>query len=235
MRLFVTRPRDDAAHTAKLLRAAGHDVLLAPVLCIEAIAADFGRGPWAAVLMTSANAARVIAAHPRAEEIKCMPAFTVGARSAAAARAAEFADVASADGAMSDLVRLIVSRLPGVAPLLYLAGEDQAGDLAGALGRHGFRVDTAVIYRAVVARELPDALRAALQQGSLDGALHYSRRSTMTLLRLAESAGVLNAVISLDHYCLSAEVAAPLRNAGARAQAARRPDETALLDLVGPA
>ena len=233
MRLVITRPRDDAARTAEPLRAAGHDVLVAPLLRIEAVAADFGRGPWAAVLMTSANAARVISAHPRAEELKCMPAFTVGARTAAAARATEFANVASADGAMSDLVGLIVRRLPGAAPLLYLAGEDRSGDLARELGRHGYRVDTAVIYRAVAVAELPEPLRAALQQGSLDGALHYSRRSAAMLLRLAAAAGVLNAVISLKHYCLSAEVAVPLRDAAASVAVACSPDEAALLELVG--
>lgn len=236
MRLVVTRAEGDAQDTAQALRARGHQAVIAPLLRIETIATDFGRGPWAGLLMTSANAARVIAAHPRAEELKCMPAFTVGARSAAVARAAEFAEVASADGGMGDLVRLIVRRLPGGAPLLYLAGEDRAGDLAGELGRLGFRVDTAVIYRAVAAAGLPEALRAALQQGSLDGVLHYSRRSAAILLRLAQAAGVLNAVISLKHYCLSAEVAVPLRDAGAaQVAAASRPGEAALLDLVGPA
>ena len=39
--------------------------------------------------------------------------------------------------------------------LLYLAGEDRAGDLAGELAERGIAVETVVIYRAVAARALP--------------------------------------------------------------------------------
>ena len=44
MRLLVTRPEPDAARTAEALRARGHEVLVAPLLRVETIAADFG-GP----------------------------------------------------------------------------------------------------------------------------------------------------------------------------------------------
>ena len=56
----------------------------------QTIEADFG-GPFDAVLMTSANAARAVAAHPRAANSRGFRAFTVGDRSAEAARAAGFA------------------------------------------------------------------------------------------------------------------------------------------------
>jgi len=65
LRLLLTRPEPDAARTAAALRAAGHEVLTAPMLRIEPVAADLGAGPWEAVLITSANAARAVAAHPR--------------------------------------------------------------------------------------------------------------------------------------------------------------------------
>ena len=55
----------------------------------------------------------------------------------------------------------------------------------------------------------------------------------MTLLRLAGEAGALNAVLNLAHYCLSAEVAVPLREAGAqRIAVAASPTESALLTLL---
>ena len=89
-----------------------------------------------------------------------------------------------------------------------------------------------MIYRAVAAETLPAEVAQALR-GQLDGALHYSRRSAATLLRLAGQAGALNAVLSLAHYCLSDEVAAPLREAGARRIAvAASPTEAALIDVV---
>ena len=232
MRLLVTRPEPEATRTAQAVRQRGHAVLVAPLLSTQAVEADFA-GPYGGVLMTSANAARALAAHPRGAELTNVPAFTVGARSAEAARAAGFDDVTSADGALGDLVRVVAARLAGSRTrLLYLAGEDRAGDLAGELAAHGVAVDTVVIYRAVAAERLPAELAQALS-GKLDGAMHYSRRSVTTLIALAEQAGVLNAVLNLAHYCLSDEVAAPLREAGAwQISVASQPDEGALFGLI---
>ena len=137
-------------------------------------------------------------------------------------------------GALPDLVEVVAKRFAGQpARLLYLAGEDRGGDLAGELAARGIAVDTAVIYRAVAAEKLSSELAQALSAGQLDAALHYSPRSVATLLRLAAEAGALNALLSLAHYCLSEAVAAPLREAGARRIAvAPRPDEAALLGLI---
>jgi uroporphyrinogen-III synthase len=233
MRLLVTRPEPDAMRTAQALRERGHAVLVAPVLSTQTIEANFA-GPYAAVLMTSANAARALAAHPRAQEFLRLPAFAVGARTADAARAAGFTDVVSADGALADLVSLVASRFANSSgPLLYLAGEHRAGDLAGDLAAHSVEVDTVVIYRAVAAEHLPADLARALSNAQLDGALHYSRRSVSTLIELSRAAGVLNALLNLAHHCLSDDVAAPLRAAGAgRISIASRLDEAALLGLL---
>jgi uroporphyrinogen-III synthase len=155
-------------------------------------------------------------------------------RSADAAREAGFGEVASADGALSELVALVTRRFAGsVGRLLYLAGEDRAGDLAGGLAARGIAVDTVVIYRAVAAESLPADLVQALANARLDGALHYSRRSVITLIELSRSADVLNAVLNLAHYCLSEEIAVPLRKAGAeRISVALRPLEAALIGLL---
>ena len=40
MRVVVTRPRVDAERTATVLRACGHEVLMAPLMHIEPIAAN---------------------------------------------------------------------------------------------------------------------------------------------------------------------------------------------------
>ncbi len=157
MRLLVTRPEPDGEQTAAALRARGHEVLVSPLLHIDAIPdADLGAGPWAGIIMTSSNAARALERHPRGPEIARLPVFTVGRRTAVAARSVGFADVASADGDADDLVRAILARhLETGAALLYLAGEDRAADVAGALVAQGLRVETAVVYRAVAADGLP--------------------------------------------------------------------------------
>jgi uroporphyrinogen-III synthase len=67
----------------------------------------------------------------------------------------------------------------------------------------------------------------------VDGVLHYSPRSAVTFIECARGAGILNAVIIMAHYCLSAAVATPLRDAGAGdVRVASRPTEAELLALL---
>jgi uroporphyrinogen-III synthase len=232
MRLAVTRPLPDGERTAATLRARGHEVLLAPVTRIEPVAAEIS-GAFAGVLITSANAARAVPAHPGRAALVRLPVFAVGARSAEAAREAGFTDVRAADGDARDLVRLVAARSEAGAPLLYLAGEDRAADLSGELKKAGIAVTTVVAYRAV-ALPLPPALVAALKAGAVDGVLHFSARSAALYLAGAESARLFAEALRPRHYCLSSQVSAPLVDAAATNIAvAARPDETALFDCLG--
>jgi uroporphyrinogen-III synthase len=235
MRLLITRPEPDNERTARALRARGHEVLLAPLLRIEfAAAPDLGSPPWVAVLLSSANGARAAAEHPRRGELLALPALVVGRGSAEAARAAGFADVISADGDASDLSRLAAERFAGArSPLLYLAGEDRSGNLAGALSAKGLIVHTVAAYRAAKVEKFPAAAFAALERGHIDGVLHFSRRSVESYVECGRD--IPEPALAPVHYCLSARAAGPLRHAGAaRIRVAAQPDEANLLALVTP-
>ena len=214
--------------------------MLAPLLRTETIAFVLPEQAFSAVVLTSANAARAIADHPGRAQLTALTAFTVGRRTAEAARAVGFRDVRSADGDKRDLVDLLRADLVRTdllrmesgdrAPLLYLAGEDRAGDLAAA----GLPVHTAVVYRAVKADHFPPPVAAALAQGALDGVLHFSARSAEAYLDCAAHDAIRESALAPVHYCLSRQVAAPLSAAGAAAvRIAARPDEASLLELVG--
>jgi uroporphyrinogen-III synthase len=234
VRLLVTRPEPDGERTGAALRARGHDVLLAPLLRIEAVACDLGEAAYGAVVMTSANAARAVATHPSRAVLAALRAFTVGRRTAEAARAAGFTDVRSADGDKADLAALLRAEYePARGPLLYLAGEDRAGEFD--LSASGIAVVTMVIYRAAAAERFPDAVSAALAVGAIDGVLHFSPRSAEAYLACARRAGLLAGALAPLQLCLSAAVAEPLAAAGAPSiRIAPRPDEAAMLELAGP-
>jgi len=237
VRVLVTRPEPDGERTAQKLRARGCDVLLAPVLQIKLIKeADLGAGSWDAVALTSANAAEALKQHPRRTELVALPALTVGRRTAEAARAVGFADVASADGNERALAQYIGGRFRGGIKILHLAGEDRAGDLAAAVAPKGIKVDTVVVYRAVAAQCLAPEVAEALKSGTVVAVMHFSRRSAAIYLDCARAAGVLDSALTPFHYCLSQAVAELLTAAGARQVAvAKSPEENALLDLVAPA
>ena len=234
MRLLLTRPQADAERTAAELRARGHDVIVVPLLRIEPLPdAAIGAGPWTAILLTSANAALAMAAHPGAAALRALPVFATGRQSAAAMAAAGFADVTSAEGNVNDLAAFVAAHLKPPARLLYLAGEDRAGDLAGDLAARGFAVDTVVVYQAVAAEELPPVATAALKRGGIDGALHFSRRSAEAYIAAARRGGLSAAAIKPVHFCLSAQVAEPLARAGAAdIRIAARPTAAALTALI---
>lgn len=235
MRVLITRPQPECERTARALRERGHDVLLAPLLRIEPISdAGIGEGPWSAIVFTSANAVQAIALHPARPRLINIPVFTVGARTATAARAAGFAEVKSAEGDVSALAKLIgTSTIDRTKPILYLAGEVRARDLGALLSPYGFAIETVPIYRAVTAEALPPTPRDALAQGAIDAALHFSRRTAQAFLAAIDAADLRTEGLALRHLCLSAEIAAPLIAAGAeRVTIAARPDQQAMLDLV---
>ncbi len=235
MRIVLTRPRDDSERSAVAVRARGHDVLIAPLMTVETVAADL-RTNWSAVIITSANAALALVEHPARGELIKLPLYSVGRRSADAARKVGFTDVTSAGGDLDDLLRIITAHRPDAkAPLLYLAGEDRSGDLIGDLSVHGIAADLAVIYRAVTA-PFPAELIAALKEGAVDAVLHFSQRSAEIYLNGAKKAGIESLALKPRHFCLSSQVAAPLIRAGVgNLDVARRPDEASLIALLNSA
>jgi uroporphyrinogen-III synthase len=233
VRLLVTRPEPDAARTAALLRARGHEVVLAPLLRIELLDFELPDEPCSAVVMTSANAARAVAGHPRRAALIAREVFAVGRHTAEAARAAGFRTVHSADGDKDDLADVLRARRgEALGSLLYLAGEERAGDLAAG----GLSMVTVVTYRAVKVQHFAPEVAAALARRALDGVLHFSTRSAQAYLGCASREGILEAALAPVHVCISRQVAQLLAAAGAAAiRIALRPDEAAMIELVGVA
>jgi uroporphyrinogen-III synthase len=131
--------------------------------------------------------------------------------------------VRSADGDRVDLA-VLLRDVPG--PLLYLAAEDRAGDLTAAV--------SVVAYRAVKVGQFTPGVGAALMQGTVDGVLHFSRRTAEAYLDCASRAGCVAAALKPLQLCLSERVAEPLVAAGAsRIRVAERPDEGSLVALAG--
>jgi uroporphyrinogen-III synthase len=149
-------------------------------------------------------------------------------------RMAGFLDVVSAAGGEKELVRAAAQRFRAGVSLLYLAGADRSGDVAGDLKARSIAVRTVVVYRAVPVAALPPAAVAALERG-IDGVLHFSRRTAATYVNLAIAARFREPALEKPlHFCLSSRVAEPIAQAGARRiQVAHEPTEAALIELTG--
>jgi uroporphyrinogen-III synthase len=214
-------------------------VLLAPMLRFEPVAfRDDAELDYGAVIVTSANALRGVAPNLGGSRLLKLPLFAVGEHTAAAARDAGFANVIAAGGdavALRECVLAAVTRktLKKTSPLLYLAGADLARDLAGELGARGFTVVTQTTYRMVPVSSLPRETCDAFAANRVEAVLHYSGRSARAFLEAARSAGVEISALSLPQCCISAGVAAVVRDAGAgQVVVAASPDENALFGAL---
>jgi uroporphyrinogen-III synthase len=235
MRVLVTRPQPDAARTAALVRELGHDAIVDSLLSIAPLTVTgIPKGPFAALAVTSANAARAAAANVALDFARGIPTFTVGGHTAEAARAAGFKKVVSADGDASALARLLQNQLGRGTRVLHLAGEDRARDLSGLLSNSGIAVEVLVLYRAQPATALAPTIVAALSQNKVDAVLHFSLRSAATFASLVQRQGLADAARRLRHLCLSRTVAQGLAPLGVTVECAARPTEDELVALLGP-
>jgi len=227
-KIWITRAQPGAESTAKALRAQGHDPFVAPLLEVRRAgegAIDLtGVG---ALAFTSANAARAFAERTPAPDL---PAFAVGQATAEALRAAGFARVIASDGGVAELAGMILARRGEFAgDVLQPGARELAGDLVGALQAGGVAARTMVLYETRP-RRLTAQERAEIPR--LDAALAHS----------AKAAGLLAEVLTqhpaptLSVYALSQAALAPLAATPLKARrCAARPNEAALLELIGAA
>lgn len=239
MSILVTRPHPDNEATADNLRARGHMVLLAPVLKFEPVAFhDESEAPYSAIIVTSANAIRAVALQLRDLGLLELPLFAVGEHTAAVARDTGFTDVIVAGGDAASLRDKVVQRardklLKKKSTLLYLAGADLSRDLGGELGAEGFSVVTQTTYRMAPVKILPREVCEGFAANGVEAVLHYSRRSARAFLDAARNEGVEISALAIPQCCLSENVAAVLRDAGAsQVLVAATPDENALFETL---
>ncbi|HEY7842967.1 MAG TPA: uroporphyrinogen-III synthase [Bradyrhizobium sp.] len=234
MAVLVTRPHPDNEVTARSLRERGFEVVLAPMLRFEALPlADDIDTDFAAVIVTSANALRAVEA--QLEGFLKLPLFAVGEHTASEARRFGFGQVISAEGDAGKLRDLLRKSLKSkkAKRLLYLAGNDLSRDLADALGERGFEVVTRTTYRMVALSSLSRQTRDAFAANEVEAVLHYSQRSARAFLEAARAEGVEISALAVPQCCISANVAAILREAGAlQVLAAASPDENALFGAL---
>lgn len=231
MRVLVTRPLDDAIDTAALLKARGHEAILAPLLGVRyhdghALRLDGVQ----ALLFTSVNGVRAFARRTALRDFK---AFTVGSQTAQAARDAGFADVRDADGNVETLAQAVrAAATPAAGPLVHAAGAEAEGRLAALLTAAGFTVRSEVLYDVPAVAQLPDAARAALTAGAADAVLLFSARSAQIFADCVAKAGLSCA--GLIGLCISEAAAKPLAGLTFKEiRIAKRPNQASLLDRLG--
>jgi len=226
--ILITRPAEGGARFARALRrrlGPGLRIISAPLMAPRWLSPPLpallieGR---AEAVVFSAEAG--VAGFARLWPGRDLPAFCVGARTAATARRAGFpAEVAGPDAAG------LIAALAGapVRRLVVVRGEHAAADICGALGATGREVSELVVYTQD-ARPLPARARALIDGDRPVVLAVFSARSGALL---AEAAAGARAPLRVA--AISPGAAAPLRPLGPEAvRCAATPDAAAMVDAV---
>ena len=208
-RLLLTRPREDSLALAEVLSRHGVDALIEPMMTIhndEGARLDLSDAQ--AILLTSANGARALAAAAPGRAARRFPVLAVGCATAQAARDAGFDAVTAADGDVDALAALAVNRLrPETGCLVHVAGRVSAGDLVARLRGAGFEAKRVLLYEAVAARALSAPARRALEAQTLAGVALFSPRTARLFAKLVRESRLDGAARALTAFCLSRAVA----------------------------
>ena len=238
MRLLVTRPEPDATELKAHLVAQGHEVLVEPLITISFDNADPVEPVGVqALIATSRNALRAVAESPAFEDARDIPLFTVGPGTAATALALGFKRVLKGPGRAQDLLPVVAEVAEvNAGPLMHLAGDRLAFDLAGELRRLGFHVLQPTVYTTHAAQRFSEPIVARLEAREIDGVLLLSPRTAEIYARLIRHHGLQRRIVDVVHYCLSAAAAARLAGIGPLRQAvAAAPNLQEVLALVARA
>ncbi len=204
MRLLLTRPAEEGERTRAALEAAGHSVLVSPVLRFEPLPVTLDLSGAQALAVTSRQGLRSLA---RATPRRDLPLFAVGAATAALAGEAGFQRVESADGDQAALARLLSRRLsPGAGHILHVTGSERADDLGENQPLQAFTVVRTELYQARALEELDRTARDAMTHGQLDAVAFFSPRSAAIFVTLVRRAGLAASCAGLLAVCLSPAV-----------------------------
>jgi uroporphyrinogen-III synthase len=207
-KIWITRTEPAATQSAEAWAKAGFDPVVAPLLTIESLEPKPTLPDKAVLIFTSAHGVLHSGLIGDDRRVYC-----VGDATARVAKRQGFSSVVSADGDWQKLTKTIEKT---GAPVVHISGSVVRGEIVKTLRDQGFDARQHVVYQAKAATFWP------IDVNQIDAVALYSPMASETLMALPP-----RHLFHLTAYCLSENVAAPLRDIGV--QIAQAPNERALI------
>lgn len=226
--ILITRPLEDYAETAAMVSASGFDPVACPMLRVEPVThPDPEPGRYQALVFTSPRGVTHLDAVPGLKEL---PVYTVGDRTAEAARQAGYTKVTSAGADLNALEALLfLENLSPDKPLLHVCGEDVVRPITVP----GRRFESLVVYRAVQAEDLPAPALAVIQDRSPYAVMFYSARTADAFAKAVKQQGLQSQFMTTRALCLADTMIESLRGLPWRSiLVAQRPDRSGMQALL---
>lgn len=225
-KVLVTRAEPGAQQTAQRLRRRGYSALVSPAIILGTVTPPpvLPLGSAGGLIFTSANGVRFFAG---ASGRRDLTAWCVGPATARAAHDAGFGHIQNARGNADDLAILIRHKARRKAgPLIHVANEAAAGELAARLRGDDFEVIFASLYKAMPASKLKPMAAKSLKTCDLHAVLVHSAKGARAFARLAKSFDVS----AVRLVAVSEKAAQPALQLGwLSIDIAAAPNETALI------
>ena len=210
MRVLITQSAQDSRVSTAALEARGHQVLTAPLVTAER--PEVPKINFAGAqgfLVTSAEGARALADNVG---VRTFPVFADSEMTAASLRRFGFKHVEAAKDDSADLARLVERTItPAGGALIYACSTAAPINLSAMLSNMGFAVRPWPLYTLKRAEQMPDIVRAALKNRTLDAALFLSADEARAFVALVQRDELEPLVRELPCVAATPVVAAPLR------------------------
>lgn len=204
---LITRPKDEAQETAKLLAAKGFTPLIDPMLTIHYRmdgAAELERTlcyPVQVVVLTSGNGAKALA---KITDKRKFPILAIGAATAEMAARMGFENVKTSGGNAQLLLDSVTrDYAPDKGPILYLSGDVMALDIHALLQMQGFNVKRIIGYYAEETAAFSDETTRLLSLNQPAIAVFYSTRTADIFSRLIKKNYLEASLATMTAYALS--------------------------------
>ncbi len=229
----MTRPEPDAAETAARLAAAGHEVLVQPMLRIVLASQPDDLPVPAAIIASSRNGIRAMLGWPEATAWRALPIFVTGEGTASMAQQSGFHDIRVGGADAVALANRIAGELAiGAGPILYAAGRDRTTMLTGRLDAAGYDLRVVQAYQAEPVTALAPDIAAALGARQIGGVLLFSGRTAVAFVAAVEAAGLAATLAETVCYAISERAAEPLRGLARDIRVAAHPDFDGIAAMI---
>jgi len=202
-RALVIRQEEEALPLAKALIAKGVEPYLCPLFKPHFLPFPPLENPQG-LIITSKNALRALEGR---EELKKLPLYVVGDKTAEFAKKLGFETVASASGTSKELTSLILhkaSRHQGI--LWHLSGEVVRGNMVETLQTQGFDAKRHIVYQIKEIDNFSSSLVTDLQAQRISHIFFFSPRSTTLFINLLKKNGLETMTLLMTSLCLSQNV-----------------------------
>lgn len=232
--ILVTRPVEDFKRTADNLAGLGFEALSAPMMdfkILSFVLPVFDK--LSALVFTSANGIRAIAAH---EEFKQLPCYVVGMQTAKLAMEQGFEILAQGGGDVNSLCDVIEQdyKKRGLNQgLLHISGVHKAGNLAQKLAELSIANDGLQAYEMRKISDIAIEIQQKIVKQNIGGMLFYSARSAKIFIDMAKKLQLLDEISMIPAFCLSKNIAeVECKPYLKHTYFVDQPDEPALLELM---